>query len=483
MRVLGITLKKVADEIVIELCDLGVDVGTIDPRIYMLLGMSEKLSINSILSKTFHLDTECITKYMKPFTASRNLQVEGLHNNKNANVTIDSCQYTLPKDVFMMLSLLSAINTYYTDRHLTHLCFSDVSLADLADTKTEETPFTRKTINAYVKKYSAFNEAVKGIIKLDILALIQQLHKAAADLPQYKSVCAMLVYLLNTNSAETMQNLLSREGVLKLTDCNDSEEFAGTSSSSTKEIVQSFNASLKRFISKKQPLQFDLLLGDRQASAKKALYLPSLGKPSHDKQAYTWNYTEWYLLRDADFRVRSDGRMSICLTTIPQFNSTYAPGETNHEIFRDEFDFLGNIINLKIANDSDLSKELIFTPECTGYLVSLGLHHDKHYVAALIYLWRLVQIFKDGQAANKFHGLPRDVIFLILEFVVDGVEEIKKLKFYKSEVLSIRDSIWSAQDKFQADHAKQENSAISEAVQTDLKDEGSTDGCMRCVSL
>jgi hypothetical protein len=483
MRVLGITLKKVADEIVIELCELEVDVGTIDPLIYVILEMSEKLSINRILSKTFHLDTECLTKHMKPLAASRNFQVEGLHNNKNANVTIDSCQYTLSQDVFMMLSLLSAINTYNAERHLTHLCFSDVSLADLADTKTEGAPFTRGTINAYIKKYSAFNETVKANIKLDILALIQQLHKAAADLPQYKSVCAMLVYLLNTNSVETLQNLLSREGVLKLTDCNDSEEFAGTSSSSTRVIVQSFNASLKRFIGKKQPFQFDLLLGDRQASAKKALYLPSIGKTSHDKQAYTWNYTEWSLLRDADFRVRSDGRMSICLTTIPQFNSSYAPGRRNHKIFRDEFDFLGNIINLKIADDSDISKELIFTPECTGYLVSLGLHHDKHYVAALIYLWRLVKIFKDGQAENKFHRLPRDVIFMILEFVVNGVEEIKKLKFYKSEVLSIRDSMWGVQDKFQPDQAKQENSVISEAVQTDLKDKGSTDRCMRYIDL
>lgn len=105
---------------------------------------------------------------------------------------------------------------------------------------------------------------------------------------------------------------------------------------------------------------------------KLALIHPCLGKKACDGGFYKMSYTELQLLLNADFTMREDGRFSIQLIGNAAFEKWYAPGKPNEHILKDELTFLGKIINLQFAEDSDYHKEVIFTPECTAMLLKHG---------------------------------------------------------------------------------------------------------------
>ncbi|OGT34907.1 MAG: hypothetical protein A3F11_06010 [Gammaproteobacteria bacterium RIFCSPHIGHO2_12_FULL_37_14] len=149
---------------------------------------------------------------------------------------------------------------------------------------------------------------------------------------------------------------------------------------------------IKKCLSMKNEISCEVIIDTLHKRAKKELFRNAIGKDSLDPvwrdsngkmKPYTWNFTEWYVIRDGEFSMRPDGRMCIRLNDNPGYKDNYArhPDQT---IFEREFKHLGNVIGFEFANDSDFKKEVIFTAGCTKKLMAKWLHLNVDYFKNLL---------------------------------------------------------------------------------------------------
>ena len=158
------------------------------------------------------------------------------------------------------------------------------------------------------------------------------------------------------------------------------------------------------------------------------------GKKHHTEfSKYNYHYTELHLIREAQFTLRPDGRMSIPLSDNTIYQEFYTVGRVNHDIMRDEFNFLANILNLAFSPDNDFhrDKEMIFTKESTEKLKALGLHLNLQYVKQLLSVKHRWSLFKQGythETNNEgktchFYQFPPEIMSMIMNKVSLAQEE------------------------------------------------------------
>ena len=143
--------------------------------------------------------------------------------------------------------------------------------------------------------------------------------------------------------------------------------------------------------------------------AKLNLYNPCLEKKAHDKKFYHFYYTEWFFIRDAEFKLLNDGRISIDVTQNTSYLDTYAPGCSLYGKLKDEMLFLAKIIGLEFDPETDFDKEIIFTPACSKELKNKGLHLNPSYMAKL--MQQKNDSFSFFRQAYEFHGEEHESIF------------------------------------------------------------------------
>lgn len=120
-----------------------------------------------------------------------------------------------------------------------------------------------------------------------------------------------------------------------------------------------------------QPVIDATLVNIDQFATKKKLFTPCLGQIADDKNGYAWHYTEWHLIRDAEFRM-NDGR--LCIFNIENnetYKKHYAPNAKYHDIFVREMTHLSKILGFE--SDCNFHQEIIFTREATNNLLDQGL--------------------------------------------------------------------------------------------------------------
>lgn len=120
------------------------------------------------------------------------------------------------------------------------------------------------------------------------------------------------------------------------------------------------------------------------AGAIEELLRPAYGYRAHNGKPYRESYTEFAFLRDAKFRMRDDGRMSIQPHESNGYERFYGGNARLRSLFAPEMIHLANILELEIAEDSDFEEEIIFTEDSTLKLKALGLHINEYNLRAQI---------------------------------------------------------------------------------------------------
>ncbi len=160
--------------------------------------------------------------------------------------------------------------------------------------------------------------------------------------------------------------------------------------------------------------------------AKRRLFKPCINQVAHDKDKYTFAYIEWDFLREANFNVLEDGRISIDVTQNEIYLRLYAPGKKHFSIFKDEMLHLAKLLNLEFDIDTDFEKTIIFTRHCSRQLKELGLHLNTSYIKKLLIQKNHISIFSqaykhpDNNLIAKH--LPMEIAEAILRKVEPGLD-------------------------------------------------------------
>lgn len=155
-----------------------------------------------------------------------------------------------------------------------------------------------------------------------------------------------------------------------------------------------------------------------------------LGKQAHDSGNYRKEYTEIDFLKNAEFILRDDGKISIInLDKNKTYLNFYAPGKCNHLIFGEEFAWLGKYFG-GIEKDSNVHEGITFSERCTPIFMKFGfINYD--LIKLFFYAYNRANFFAQSQFApdaetgrNCFNLLPQE---LLVDIVKQSDERFKSL--------------------------------------------------------
>jgi hypothetical protein len=145
----------------------------------------------------------------------------------------------------------------------------------------------------------------------------------------------------------------------------------------------------RQLISKNQQADISFVIKSLNYLARKKLFALCLGQRAHNKGIYTDNYTEWYFLQNAEFRldkIDNETVLSIVnLTDNPGYNHYYAKGKQNHNIFQPEMEFLADVWKMSYLPGCDFHHKITFSAASTKKLLSFGVHQSLEKIQKQLY--------------------------------------------------------------------------------------------------
>lgn len=236
-------------------------------------------------------------------------------------------------------------------------------------------------------KYTAFSEFLKNILKL----------KSEDPQDVYGPMMTALEKIYVHSSREKLPTTLAYEYMkaktrLDLIFPGVAEKIHDTTLSAAKK--EAFLIVLgESLIEKNQQTEFSFVLRSLNYVAIKSLYEKLLDKRSLSGERYHFNYTEWYVLSHADIYLRDDGCISIInLHKNKGYINWYTEDKPYEGEFQKEFDYLFELMSLKLRSDSDYQNELIFTLQSSQeILIPLGLGITERSIKEAMYkknYWR-----------------------------------------------------------------------------------------------
>lgn len=120
-----------------------------------------------------------------------------------------------------------------------------------------------------------------------------------------------------------------------------------------------------------QPAEYDQLVEDIKADAKKSSFLPCIGKPAHDGKWYTPNYTENQFIQDMSLTLVG-GQLVIDVTNNKSYQKFYAQGQTNYPIFKKEMLAIAKHNGWEFE-DTDFHQRMAFTQACSDKIIQSGI--------------------------------------------------------------------------------------------------------------
>lgn len=107
-------------------------------------------------------------------------------------------------------------------------------------------------------------------------------------------------------------------------------------------------------------------------------YMHSWNSETEDDEIYGWDSKEWEFIIKSKFSVRKDGRIQILINDSNALNHLHKP---NLESALKSFFYK---LKLEISCDSQLDKEIIFSPEASNRLKNSFVHADLNYFMQLM---------------------------------------------------------------------------------------------------
>lgn len=192
---------------------------------------------------------------------------------------------------------------------------------------------------------------------------------------------------------------------------------ANDAKSEIKPILKELNTQIKEKI-------FESCIGkvSYEAAIGKVDQSDELSARYHHSRQFGRGFTELFLLSKAIFTIREDGRMSIAnIQEMTIYKVHYARRKNEVPSLRDELMYLGQMIGLEFAEDSDFVNEIIFTPSSTRKLVDLGVHYHEDYIRNLLYTQNKFRFFVCSAKADESTPGENKLKKLPLECVADKI--------------------------------------------------------------
>lgn len=331
-------------------------------------------------------------------------EIDLTYHQQNFSAMTSSTVYTLPTESFMAVDLLNCIDAF-----IHYHQFDNVQVVNKSFLKAA----AKKGNNLFLNGLE--NRITEGAVNLAKSSPAKQVAKAILALDcggKYADVKAELKRYLNGLFPPTLE---INEGRL---------------------MVCRFYAEppcLKQFLKIQKLMfaqmtaqsfkQFNSIVTNYNAWVKNKWLAQCLGKEAHAGLYYGSSYSEIVLLRECDYVLQSDGRMSANIGDTSVFKNCYAKDKKYHNLLQDELKHLAPILGIKFSPDTDFSEKLIFTPACSKRLMELGLHLNVGYLKKYIMTKNSYQgMFKHVDGMTR-HLFPVELVDKIAS-VASGIDEL-----------------------------------------------------------
>ena len=320
-------------------------------------------------------------------------------NNTKVTAPCISSTYRLPTDPVLALDFLSAYKNHISERNFNHICFHNFSIRPyLVDAENPNGYGPNKTLPGTLEQYistgmtgagwtdetelthKAHADAEKRSIAhaSDILkTFVEKILAVAAKKPNYK---ATFDALSKISQGHTKDASVSFKECLDVPHrysflCDIPYAAPKLSDSNPAAAIERYVREVGRTLTNQNRTQeLNHFMDNFQLNLKVGLFSSCIGKAAEDEGKYNWTYTEWALLKHAQFNLRPDGKLGIVLADNAGYQAHYAPGKRLFTKMEAEMRYLGSIIGLEFDAATDFHKELVFTSACSQRLLADGMH-------------------------------------------------------------------------------------------------------------
>ena len=183
------------------------------------------------------------------------------------------------------------------------------------------------------------------------------------------------------------------------------------SAASEETRIESILKVIRKLIREDNKTEITHLIQNINLMLKKNLYRVCLGKIAPDKGLYSWRYTEWHLLYQAQFHLRPDKKVGVSLQSNPGYQAYYAEGKMNHGLLEIEMTSLAALMGLELDPHTSFHEELIFTEAASKKLIEAGLLINTSYAKALVQIKNTRRIL---EGKSFFFLLPEEIFDMIM---------------------------------------------------------------------
>jgi hypothetical protein len=321
-------------------------------------------------------------------------------NDTTVTVPCVSSTYRLPTDPVLALDFLTAYKNHISERNFNHVCFHHFSVHSyLVDAENpnnnygqnktlpgtleqyistgmtgagwaDETELTEKTHSDAGKRSAAHTSEILKTFVEKILAV-------AATKPNYKATFDALSKISKGQAQDTSVSFKERLDVPHRYSflCNIPYSAPKLLDNNPAVKIERYVLAVgNKLTQENRTHELNHFIDNFQLNLKVGLFSSCVGKAAEDGGKYNWSYTEWALLKHAQFNIRQDGKLGIVLADNAGYREHYAQGRHLFTKMENEMRYLGSIIGLEFDAATDFHKELVFTSACSQRLLAAGMH-------------------------------------------------------------------------------------------------------------
>jgi hypothetical protein len=325
-------------------------------------------------------------------------------NNTKVTVPSVSSTYVLPTDPALVLDFLSAYQNHITERNFDHVCFHPFSVHSyLINEKSNDNYYPNRILPGTLEQYISTGMTGSGwtdettlkntgnrntLNTSDVLkTFVEKILAIAATKPNYKATFDALskVYQGYTKDTSVSFNecldIAHRYSFL----CDAPYPVSKPSDSNPATEIERFALAVGRKLqNENRTHELNHFIDNFQFNLKVKLFSSCIGKAAPDEGKYNWSYTEWSVLKHAQFNLRPDGKLGITLADNAGYQEYYAQGRRLNPIMEKEMRYLGSVIGLEFDITTDFHKELVFTTACSQRLLATGMNLNADNLKQLI---------------------------------------------------------------------------------------------------
>lgn len=336
------------------------------------------------------------------------------YSNTKVTVPCISSSYRLPTDPVLALDFLAAYKNHVRERNFHQVSAHNFSIHSYLVDAAEPNSYPSKNLPGTLEQYistgmtgTGWGDTARVLPEVDddlasaiLKKLVEKIIAVAATMPNYKATFDALSKISQGQAKDSSVSLKDCLDISRRYSflCDIPHPDSRLSDSSPAAAIERYVREVgKKLTAENRMQELNHFMDNFQLNLKVRLFAPCIGKTAEDGGKYNWTYTEWALLKDAQFNLRPDGKLGIVLANNAGYQEHYAQGRRLFANMEKEMRFLGSVIGLEYDDATDFHKELVFTSACSQRLLASGMHLSPE---------RLKQLLQPQYKGTLFNSEP-----------------------------------------------------------------------------